>query len=131
MKTLFLILALNLYLQDALASQEGVLPFSEFRIVSAGIGESGSIAVSGKRNEGVFSSIIVEAFGKVIKIPESVLLQIPANSHNGVQLSYEAGYKVTGGKTIYLKFVVGFINSVREALVLAISENGNVRILVK
>jgi len=90
------------------ASQEGVLSFSEFSIKSRGIGKSGTVEIIGTKNEkGTFSSITVSAFGKMYSFPEDILSQISAINQNGIQLTYEAGYRSLGGKTIYIQFQKG------------------------
>ena len=119
-----------LLLQVAEASQEGVLSFSEFQIKSNGIGESGIIIVNGKKdNNGNFTSLSVGAFGKTIDIPHIIMEQIPSQNQNGIQLSYEAGYRVLEGKMIYLQFQDGFISGVRETFIISVSESGNIEII--
>lgn len=121
-----------LFLHAAAASQEGVLPFSEFHIKSDGIGESGVIVVNGKKDKNNnFVSLSIKAFGKTIAIPSVILKQIPSKRQNGIQLSYEAGYSNLGGKTVYLQFQVGFTTGVREIFIISTSENGNVKIIKK
>jgi hypothetical protein len=121
-----------LFLQAANASQEGVLPFSKFEIKSGGIGSSGPVTVTGKKNEkGNFITLSVQAFEKTIQIPQSILNQIPFKIQNGIQLSYEGGYKELGGKTIYLQLQVGFTSGSRDLFIIVVKENGTVGILPK
>ena len=127
---IILLIVASLYIQVAIASKEGVLPFSEFHIKSEGIGESGAIVVTGKKDkEDNFISLSVEAFGKIISIPPEILLEIPSKNQNGIQLSYEAGYRSLGGKTVYLQFQVGFTSGLQKVFIISASENGNVKIL--
>jgi len=129
---LFLICFTLLYNATAATSQEGVLAFSEFQIKSDGIGTSGPITVSGKKtDEGKFSQLYVEAFGKVIHIPEETLNKIPHKRHNGIQLTFEKNYKNPAEKTIYLQLQVGFTNAINERFILMIKDNGEVDILSK
>lgn len=129
MKTILLALMFTLYLQDAVASQEGVLPLTEFQIKSNGIDNSGPIIVNGKKIDGIFSSLSVSAFGKNIEVPTSVLSTIQIKHHNGIQLSYEAGYRALGGKTVYIKFIFGFTSGVDDEVTISVRENGDVKVL--
>ena len=126
---ILLMILLSFYLQGAMASQEGALPFSEFQIRSEGIGNSGPVVVNGIKKDGKYSSITVSAFNKAFEIPQSVLVQIPSDFQNGIQISYIEGYRVLGGKTVYLKFMVGFTSGISEALVIAVSESGSIQVL--
>lgn len=128
-KIIFILIA-SLYFYTAHASQEGMLSFSEFQIKSNGIGKSGSITVNGYKNkQGEFSSISVNAFGKIINVPKNIMSQIPSKNQNGIQLSYEHGYKKLSGKIIYLQFQVGFTSGIRQLFIIAVSENGNVKVI--
>jgi hypothetical protein len=64
MKTIVIIAVLFFTAQGALASQEGALPFSEFKIQSEGIGESGVITV---KDESVGSSLEISGFSLLPK----------------------------------------------------------------
>ena len=129
MRNIFLIIAITFFSQQAYASQEGVLPFEEFHIKSKGIGQSGSVSVEGVKNsEDVYKKIVVHAFGQSTKIPNSILKNIP-KFHNGIQLSYEEGYKELGGRTIYLQFQRGFTSGASETFTLSIDESGNIEVL--
>ena len=130
-KSVIILIAI-LFLQVVNASQEGVLPFSIFEIKSGGIGSSGPVTVNGMKNEkGNFITLSVKAFEKSIQIPQSILNQIPFNQQNGIQLSYEGGYKELGGKTIYLQLQVGFTSGIRDLFIIVVREDGTVDILPK
>jgi hypothetical protein len=121
-----------LFLQVANGSQEGVLPFSEYEIYSAGIGNSGPVTVIGKRDEkGKLITLSVQAFKKTLQVPQSILSKIPFKQQNGIQLSYESGYKKLGGKTIYLQLQAGFTSGVRDVFIIVVREDGTVNILPK
>ncbi len=129
MKLITITLALILSIA-ANASQEGVLPFSEFTIKSGGIGESGPVEIIGiKSSDGVFVSITVNAFGKNHHFPKSILKEIPAINQNGIQLTYEAGYSSLGGKTIYIQFQKGFTSGVQSKFLVALNEQGSFEVL--
>ena len=131
MKTILLALMVTLCLQDAVASQEGVLPLTEFQIKSNGINDSGSIIVNGKKIDGIFSSLSVSAFGKNIEVPSSILSTIKITNPNGIQLSYEAGYQALGGKTVYIKLIFGFTRGVYDEVTILVRENGDVKVFLE
>tara|TARA_B100000315_G_C14468731_1_gene537269 strand:- start:666 stop:1064 length:399 start_codon:yes stop_codon:yes gene_type:complete len=113
------------------ASEEGVLQFEEFHIKSKGIGRSGPVSVVGEKNlEGTYKNIVVHAFGKSKKVPATILRKIP-KYHNGIQLTYEAGYKELGGRSIYIQFQKGFIFGESEKFVFSIDESGNVKVVTR
>jgi len=129
---LFLILITLFHIEISTASQEGVLPFSEFQIKSEGIGASGPITVTGKKTaDGKFSQLYVEAFGKLIHIPEKILNKIPHRRHNGIQLTFENSFKKQAEKKIYLQLQVGYTNAINEQFIIVIKNNGEVGLLSK
>ncbi len=128
-RTIFLI-ALLLFATQTFASQEGALAFENFEINSRGIGESGPILIIGKTNSnGKYESIIVKAFNRSIPIEKSVLDQIPFNSQNGILLTYESGYKLLGGKTLYIQFQFGFTSGLIQKFIVSVNEEGAVNVL--
>ena len=132
MKTMVITAVILLIAQSALASKEGVLPLSEFKIQSEGIGESGVVTVKGtKDSAGNYQKIVVNAFGKTIEISKELLGIIPSKYQNGIQLSYEQGWKAKGGRTIYIMFLSGFTSGVRESFVIAVTEKGQQSVLKK
>ncbi len=77
-KIILMCLISPLFLSDAFASREGVLELSAFSIESKGIGSSGPISISGKKNEKEeFVSLKVTAFGKEYEISNEDLKIIP------------------------------------------------------
>lgn len=128
-KALFLIISLMLFLPQAFASKEGVLRLDSITIKSEGIGESGPILITGKQNEqNKFTYLKIEAFGRTYEIAQEYLNKIPKFPYNGIQLSYEHGYKELGGKTIYIIFQMGFTSGTMRQVLLSLSENGEVKI---
>jgi len=127
---IILIIVIILFLtSDVFASQEGVLTLSEFTIQSKGIGESGPVIISGKQNDkNEFTELTIKAFGKVYKLSEEDLKKIPEKYYNGIQLSYEAGYKELGGKTLYIVLMSGFLSGIREKTLITITESDSVRV---
>lgn len=130
MRTILLIaIVILLTAQFASASQEGVLPFSEFSIRSEGIGESGSITVEGLKDaSGNYKKLLVKAFGKTIEVSKELLEKVPIYQ-NGIQLSYERRYEILGGRTVYIMFSSGFTSGIRETFIIAVTENGKQSIL--
>jgi len=119
-----------LMIPSAFASQEGVLALSEFKIQSKGIGESGIVVVEGMMDaSGKYKKLTVKAFGKTIEVSNDVLRQIPSKNQNGIQLSYEVGYKDMGGRTIYIVFQKGFTSGITESLIIGVTEDGRSKIV--
>lgn len=132
MKNILITIITFLVVQNAFASKEGVLPFSEFKIESRGIGDSGIVVVEGvKDTAGKYKKLTVKAFGKVIEVSNDVLSQIPSEYQNGIQLSYEGGYKELGGRSIYIVFQRGFTSGIVESFIIAITEDGSSRVVKK
>jgi len=129
MKYVLLILAVCLMFQVTYASQEGMLGFSQFKIVSKGIGHSGKIIVKGEQDvNGKYKQISIDAFGKILKVPKKILKKMP-KYYNGIQLSYETGYKTRGGRTIYIIFFTGFTSGIKEKFTISVCEEGKVDII--
>ena len=128
-KILFLAIGLIFLLSAAFASQEGALSLDTFTIKSRGIGESGPVLITGKQNEkNEFTSLIIKAFGRKYKLSQKELRKLPKIFYNGIQLSYEKGYKELGGKTIYVIFQMGFTSGVDQKVLISLSEDGTIKI---
>jgi hypothetical protein len=110
------------------ASKEGILALSSFSLESTGIGASGPVEVSGKQDTKGIVTIRVKAFGKEYAPSEKQLAALRNLPANGIQLSYEAGYRELGGRTIYLLFTNGFTSGVVQSQLLAINETGEVKV---
>lgn len=124
-----LLLVCLLFSVEGFTSKEGLLITSSFQIESNGIGSSGTVVVSGQRNQnGAFEKIVVKAFGKELAISKENLEKIPRNT-NGLQMSYESGYEKLGGKTVYLIFLSGFTSGNKEKIILSVNEQGNSQIV--
>ena len=126
MSILMVIFALSLP-RGAFATQEeqGMLPLSEFRIQSEGIGESGAVSVEGVKDRfGKYVSLSVKAFGRVIELSRDFLAKIPTDQ-NGIQISY--GHS-PGSRTVYLVFLKGFTWSIKDKFIIAVGEDGSQRI---
>jgi hypothetical protein len=130
MKILILIAVIIILLTSCVfASQEGVLPLDTFTIKSEGIGESGPVVISGTmNNKNLFTGLTIKAFGKEFKISEENLKKIPEKPYNGIQLSYETGYKELGGKTVYIILQFGFTSGIKEKTLITVTEAGSVKI---
>ena len=117
----------------SIASEEGVLPFGTFRIESLGIGESGPVVVSGNQsNQGVLK-FSVDVFEKHFDLNAAQLQQLQQLQQlggyiNGIQLSYEAGYKQLGGRTIYILLARGFTSGVASRKYVTITESGTIKV---
>lgn len=125
MRGILIVIISLLLAPAAFASEEGMLPFSEFRIQSKGIGESGIVIVEGLKNaSGKYKKLSISAFGKVIEISDKLLTQIPSKYQNGIQLSYDPGWKQLGGRTVYISFLSGFTSGIKETFIIAVTEDG-------
>ena len=113
-KRVFLAMCLLALPACAVASKEGILPLSSFRLELDGIGQSGKIIVEGKGDtDGHLLSLKVTAFGKQYVVPRDRLAQFRVTA-NGVRISYEAGYRETGGRTVYVQFQMGFTSGTQQ-----------------
>lgn len=122
----FLVISLSLFMsQLLLASQEQVLPVSEFYMKSKGVGESGEVLINGKiDNQGRFVSLSVNAFGTIYLIHPWLMQRISLPYQNAVELSYEERSREHGGRTIFLRFQSGLSRSSNKHIKISISENG-------
>lgn len=110
----------------AKASQEHTLPLTKFRLESVSQTDPGTVVVYGSQDQsGKFQNLQVEIMGQLVKVPASILQQIPTSS-NGVIISSEAGYKELGGRTVYITFLVTWSNArtIRERFVIAVTKDG-------
>jgi hypothetical protein len=126
-KSLFLSFFLAVLLvPSAHASMEGILLLNDFHISSNGLGESGPVVIAGKQNDSGIQSLDVRVFGKHFQLNKTQLLAISALSINGIQLSYEAGYKELGGRTLYIVLSKGFTTDSVGKRFVVITESGEV-----
>lgn len=128
-KIILLIVLMLLLTSNVFASQEGVLSLSSFSIESKGIGSSGPVSISGTKNDkNEFTLLTIKIFGKEYKISDEDLKKIPAKPYNGIQLSYEHGYKELGGRTIYIILQFGFTSGNRDRTLITVTESGTVKV---
>lgn len=129
MKTLAIV-ALGLALAiPAHASKEGILALSSFRMESAGIGSSGKIVVEGQQNEkSQLVTLKISAFGKEYVVPKEKLTKLADLLSNGVRLSVEQGYRVLGGRTIYVQLQMGFTSFTKKEALITVFEDGKIEI---
>lgn len=129
-RLLALIIALlSLGAPAANASQEGQLSFGAFSVASPGIGESGPIVVNGEANRGAILSLHIAAFGKEIALAPEHLAKLADASPNGIQLSYEGGYRGLGGRTLYIVFSRGFTSGQVATVRVAVDEEGGITVV--
>ena len=129
---LLLVLGLMAVTSGAFASKEGILQMSNFRVESEGIGSSGRIVVEGKTNaQFQIAELKISAFGKDHVIPSEKLALLADFRANGMRLSYEAGYKELGGKTVYIQFQRGFTSGTQQEALLTLTESGKVDVRIK
>lgn len=121
-------LAAFVFVSPVYSSQEGTLILSEFKIESAGIGESGKIKLSGHQDHSGFSRIEIEAFDKKYRLSDKQLKKLNGLLWNGVQLTYERGYEKLGGRTVYIRFSNGFSSATRDVRFVVVKENGDLSV---
>jgi hypothetical protein len=112
----------------AVASEEGVLRLGEFRIQSPGVKQSGPVVITGKQSDTEIVALSVQVFGRTINLTKSQLLQLKGQYVNGLQLTYEAGYREVGGRTVYLILSSGFTSGIVTTQLIEINEQGSVKI---
>ncbi len=112
----------------AVASQEGVLRLSTFNLSSPGIGQSGPVVISGEQDKNQFISLTVRAFGRTASLSKDQLAKLRGGFINGLQISYEAGYRELGGRTIYIVLSEGFTSGLQETQLIIINEQGVVEV---
>jgi len=110
------------------ASKEGVLALYYFQINSLGIGKSGPVNVSGRQSRLGIEFLTVTAFGKVFRLNKEQLNGLQGGLLNGIQLTYERGYKELGGRTIYLQFTKGFTTGNLQTILVVLSEDGKITV---
>lgn len=110
------------------ASKEGVLSLSSFQVSSPGIGESGPVVVSGSRVGDDVKALCVQAFKRTQCLPAEHLSRLTGSMVNGIQISYEAGYRQTGGRTVYVLLSKGFTSARLEGKLISVSESGRITV---
>jgi hypothetical protein len=111
------------------ASKEGILPLSSFHLESMGIGASGKIVVEGTQDgQGQITELKIGAFGKEFVVPRQKLARLVTLPANGIRISYEAGYKELGGRTIYIQFQMGFTSSTKKQALVTLAEDGRITV---
>jgi hypothetical protein len=98
---------LLLTVSTAIASQELIVPWSSFTIASDALGATNPIELSGRQSDGGLSRLVVKAFGREFVLDKAQLRRLEGMSINGLDITYERGYAMTGGRTLYLVFSRG------------------------
>ncbi len=132
MRKLYCLVALSLALLmafgQASSSVEGLLRMSAFALESPGIGDSGSVKVSGSQSERGISLLRIEAFGKKFNLSAEQLKDLSGFNANGIQITYEGGYEEVGGRTIYVIFSRAFTSGSVAQCFVAVTESGSVAV---
>jgi hypothetical protein len=126
-----IIIAGLLLCSTSFASQEGIIALSNIAIQSKGIGSSGPIAITAKAGKNcTYSSFRISAFGKQYTLSKTERSKLN-RCYNGIMLSYERGYKILGGKTLYINLLFGFNSGIRHKTRVVFKANGKLRIETK
>ena len=92
------------------------------------MGGSGPIVITGRSSEYHISSLEIEAFDRTYSISDKVISDLGGVYVNGLAISYEAGYKVTGGRSLYFTFVKSSLQKETTRVALILKENGEYRV---
>jgi hypothetical protein len=110
------------------ASEEGILPLGKFSLSSDGLDNSGSVTVTGSISKTGFASLSINAFGKTVDLNKKQLALIDGMMVNGIQMTFEEGYKEMGGKTVYVQFSRGFSSGIKATKVISVNEAGEIKV---
>lgn len=87
--------------------------------------------MTGSQTSDGISNLRIVSFGREYILTAPLILQLRNFSVNGIQLSYEEGYKEYGGRTLYVTFTQGFTFGSVRLKVLSVNEKGGMRIFDK
>ncbi len=112
------------------ASKEGGLSLYSVILDSPGTDKSGPVHVEMQRSDEGIGKLIVSAFGRNETAPSQLLQSIKEKRWlNGVQLSWEQGYDLTGGRKVYVMLTEGGSWGVVVVAVIRFSEDGKFKVL--
>ena len=112
------------------ASKEGALSLYSVILNSPGTDKSGPVHVEMQRSDEGFGKLIVSAFGRNGSAPSYLLQSITEKRWlNGVQLSWEQGYDLTGGRKVYVMLTEGGSWGSVVVAVIRFGEDGKFKIL--
>lgn len=107
------------------ASKEGGLSLYSVILNSPGTDKSGPVRVEMRRSDEGIEKLMVSAFGRNETAPSQLLQSIKEKRWlNGVQLSWEQGYELTGGRKVYVMLTEGGSWGVVVVAVIRFSEDG-------
>jgi hypothetical protein len=116
--------------RPACADKEGGLSLFSVILDTPGIDESGPVHVEMKRSDEGIKRLAVTAFGRTGTVPSQLLESIKVKRWiNGVQLSFSKGYRLTGGRTVYILLTEGASWGIVVVAVIGFSEDGKFRVL--
>jgi hypothetical protein len=85
------------------------------------------VTISGKQEATGITAMTVKAFGRVYELGKEQLELLKSMRVNGMQLSYEGGYKDQGGRTLYIQLSAGFfVSGIKARKFVLIKERGDV-----
>jgi hypothetical protein len=115
--------------QPAYADKEGGLSLYSVMLDSPGTSDSGPIHVEMKRSDEGIETLAISAFGKSELAPPELLKSIKEKKWlNGIQLSWSKGYRLTGGRTVYVSLTEGGSWGAVVVAVIGFSEDGNFKV---
>jgi len=129
MKALAAITLILAFASSAIASKEGILAFSSFRLESTGIGSSGKVVIEGSQDaNGQITALTIRAFAKDYVVPKDKLVKLAELHSNGIRIAYEHGYAELGGRTIFIQLQMGFTSFTKKAALITLAENGKIEV---
>lgn len=118
-----------LLIQPASADKEGGLSLYRIMLDSPGMDDSGPVHVDIKRSDEGIEKLAISAFGRNGTAPSQLLQLIKEKKWlNGLQLSWSKGYRLMGGRTVYISLTEGGSWGVVVVAVIGFSENGSFRL---
>jgi hypothetical protein len=111
-----------------IASDEGILPLNTFAMTSSGLDDSGPVSVCGAQTTTGISKLTIKAFGHNYSLTKAQLTELSGLRVNGIQCSFEMGYKETGGRTLYVLLTKGWTTGQTEGKLLIVTERGDIKI---
>ena len=123
---LFCLLLLAIAAFSAIASQEGTLSLSEFRLETVNDPALGRVVISGSQSFPDFTRLEADAFGRHFSLAPKQLQQLKNFSANGAQVSQISPGHSSGGGMVYLVLTNGLMSDEPERRFVVFTANGKV-----
>jgi len=74
------------------------------------------------------TALTIRAFGRDYVVPKEKLAKLAELPSNGIRISYEHGYTVLGGRTIYVQLQMGFTSVTKKEALITLTEDGKIEV---